>query len=124
MPYADIADVEARLGREITDPLEQSQVTAYIADVSALVDNYTRRSFLDPVPGDVKAVVCNEVISSLNSKPGVTSERVDVIELSYSYATGSGSISNQSKLALRRYRKRFWWASVKRDQDTVNSDAG
>lgn len=117
MPYAEISDVEARLGREVTEDAERTQIQEFIEDVSAIVDEYCTKGFPDPVPGVVKAVVCNEVISALNSKPGITSERVDVIELSYSYATDSGSISNQSKQALKRYRRKFWWSSVAMGQD-------
>ncbi len=48
---AQVADVEARIGRAIVDS-ERTQVTTMLRDASAVVRNYTRKTFT-PVVGDV-----------------------------------------------------------------------
>lgn len=45
MALATIADLEARLGRTITDETELAQAEAFLADASALVSAYTRQTF-------------------------------------------------------------------------------
>ena len=45
MALADIADLEARLGRKITNPAEITQAQAFLADASAKVSSYTRQEF-------------------------------------------------------------------------------
>lgn len=45
MALATIADLEARLGRKITNPAEITQAEAFLADASAKVASYCRQSF-------------------------------------------------------------------------------
>lgn len=45
MALATIVDLEARLGRTITDPTELAQANAFLADASALISAYTRQTF-------------------------------------------------------------------------------
>ena len=116
MAYATVDDIGARLGRSITDPLEQAQIQAYLDDVSALVGRYCTKGVPDPVPGDVKAVVCSEVLAALGTSPGVISEQDGDVRVAYSFSAGTGSLSNQAKSGLKAYRKQFTTVQIVRDQ--------
>ena len=103
MAYATVADVAARLGYPL-DAAESTRVGALLEDVSALVDGYCRRTFPDPVPPDVKAIVISETIRLMNQNPGVVSEKVGDVQMEFS--STSGSLSRTAKESLRGYRVR------------------
>ncbi|GAA3136619.1 hypothetical protein GCM10010466_29290 [Planomonospora alba] len=59
----------------------------------------------DDVPGDVKAVICQEVARILESAPGLASETVGDESRSYADAVPVG-LSKSAKAALNRYRRK------------------
>lgn len=86
MAYATVTDVSTRLGRAISDPLEISQVNAWIADiedkiVSAIptLDDAILAGAVTTTT--VKRVVCQSVIRKIKNPDGKKDERVD----DYSY---------------------------------------
>lgn len=105
MAYATAPDVAVRLGRQLEPTTEVPQVNALIADASAFVNVYCRRLFNDPIPGDVTAVVCAEVIRAMNSTPGIVNEQVGDVQTEY-VPTITG-LSDTAKEALEHYRARI-----------------
>ncbi|MEO3857480.1 hypothetical protein [Acrocarpospora sp. B8E8] len=104
-----VNDIETRLGRSF-DAAEQARAEAFITDVSALVVTYCRKTFTDEsgvltAPGDVKAVVCGEVIAALNAAPGISSEQIGEIQTTYTRYTAG--LSSAARAALRRFRRRI-----------------
>lgn len=106
MPLATVEEFIDRLGRQL-DTDERRRAQAIIDDVSALVVAYCKRNFSDPAPNDVRAVVLSEAISAFNTVPGIRSENIGDVQVSYSYSTGSGSLSSSSRTALNHYRVKF-----------------
>lgn len=104
--YASTDDIAARLGRTLDSATEVARVQAFIEDVSALITNFCRRSFL-PVPDAVKAVTCAEVIRILNSNPGVNAETVGDIQVTYDASTSVG-LSHDAREVLEKYRIRLF----------------
>lgn len=102
---ATVDEFRDRLGREMDDE-EKRRAEAIIDDVSALVTSYCKRTFTT-VPSDVKAVVLAESMSAFNTVPGLRSENIGDVQVSYSYSTGSGSLSSSSRTALDGYRVKF-----------------
>jgi aminopeptidase N len=111
--YVTVDEVATLLGREL-ESSESDKAEALISYISALVDNYCRRTFSDPVPDAVKGQVCYEVVRALNSSPGLTAETTG--DVSYQYVSGSGTLSRAAKDVLNRYRLRF--ASVRLEGTT------
>jgi hypothetical protein len=106
MALATVDEFKDRLGRTL-DADEERRAQAIIDDVSALVVSYCKRTFGDPPPADVRAVVLSESISAFNTVPGIRSENIGDVQVSYSYSTGSGSLSSSSRTALNYYRVKF-----------------
>lgn len=102
--YASADDIAARLGRVLEPTAEVPKVNALIEDVSGMVDAYCRRVF-NPVPGDVKAVVCSEVLKAFNATPGIAMEHVGDIQIEYS--STAGGLSRAAKDVIRHYRVKF-----------------
>lgn len=109
-PYITVEDVAARLGRELDPTTEVPKAEALIQDVSSLVFSFCRRDFAPEVPGDVKAIVAAEVIASMNSNPGISSE--DVGDVKVEYRAVPGGLSMSAQRALRKYRPRSYSAVV------------
>ncbi|MFI5865854.1 phage gp6-like head-tail connector protein [Streptomyces sp. NPDC051546] len=57
-------------------------------------------------PASLKAITCSEVIRWLALSPGVESERVGEVEVSFSGASAAQALSAISKASLRPYRRR------------------
>lgn len=104
--YASADDVAARLGRSLDPATEVPRVNALIQDVSALVNAFCRRVFNDPVPGDVKAIVCAEVMRAINQSPGISQEHVGDVQVRY--APSPTALSGAARDALTRYRIRVY----------------
>ncbi|MFI6319746.1 hypothetical protein ACIBG8_19585 [Nonomuraea sp. NPDC050556] len=105
MLLVDVPDIEARSGRSLTGA-DLAKALAYIADVSALIESYLRRTYTSPgeVPGVVKAICCLEVQRFMNTDPGVANDRVG--DLSTMYADGGSvvALSVDARVALRPFR--------------------
>ncbi|MFD8018925.1 phage gp6-like head-tail connector protein [Streptomyces lavendulae] len=57
-------------------------------------------------PASLRAVACSEVIRWLALSPGVESERVGEVEVSFAGASSAQSLSSVSKASLKPYRRR------------------
>lgn len=57
-------------------------------------------------PASLKAITCSEVIRWLALSPGVESERVGEVEVSFSGASAAQALSAISKASLKPYRRR------------------
>jgi hypothetical protein len=80
--YATLSDVSTRLGRPITDAEEIAQVTAWLADVEAMI--LARIPDLDELVADgspsaavVAMVEANAVIRKIRNPDGKVSEGID-----------------------------------------------
>lgn len=83
MTYANISDVEARLGRPITDPLEVAQVNAWLSDIETAIRVGFRRAGFDltaqvalgePTADEVASVEASAAVRRVqNPTPGRTS---------------------------------------------------
>ena len=83
MAYATVSDVEARLGRPISDPLEVVQVEAWLDDIEALImaripDLADRIGDGTPTVAMVVTIEANAVIRKIQNPNGVVSEGNDV----------------------------------------------
>lgn len=83
MAYATVSDVEARLGRPISDPLEVVQVEAWLDDIEALImaripDLADRIGDGTPTVSMVVTIEANAVIRKIQNPNGVVSEGNDV----------------------------------------------
>lgn len=105
MSLATVEDVANRLGRPITDALEQARVQALLDDTSALVLMYCTKGIPTPTPAFVLAVVCTEVLRILNGNPGVSKEVVGDVQVQY--ADTPSILSPIAKEALKVYRNRI-----------------
>lgn len=174
MPLASVDDVAARLGRPVAAE-ETTQVTAFLADVTGLIEDYCGRDMdrrsgqsltlypeggcVLPVPAryqtlltvsavvqdgqavtdyafngrqltrtsadwgesavtltaswgyelppaSLRAIACSEVIRWLALSPGVESERVGEVEVTFSGASSAQSLSSSTRTSLRPYRRR------------------
>ncbi|GAA0955003.1 hypothetical protein [Nonomuraea longicatena] len=66
------------------------------------------------VPGDVKAVVCNEVLRVLGKEVGATSETLGDHAIVYESGSGSIALSRSAKGSLNRFRQRIGSAPLRR----------
>lgn len=90
MPVITYEDVEVSLGRLISDPLEQAQVTQWIADAELLI--LSRLGDLDELDQDVLAYVVREaVIARMRNPEGYQSETID--DYTYRHGSTSGRVS-------------------------------
>lgn len=82
MTYASVQDVEARLGRPITEAAEVAQVDAWLTDTEIIIRN--RIPSLDamvaagtPTRDTVVMVESNAVVRMVRNPEGKTQERID-----------------------------------------------
>lgn len=90
MAFANLNDVQIRLGRPIGDADEVNQVNAWISDVEATIqsriDDLTVRVTMDPVYAAlVKKIIAQIVCRKVKNPDGKQNERID----DYSYGLGS-----------------------------------
>ena len=97
-PLATVLDVEARLGRSVTEQ-EMARAEALIVDVSALISGYCGRDFSE-VPPAVAGVAAQVVVRALTVP--VTAFRTDGGPITHS---GGPYLSSADKQALRPFRK-------------------
>lgn len=88
MPYATVEDVQTRFGRTLTTP-ETAQVTAWIGDVEAQVEQRLPTLADQIVAGNpsavvVKAVVANAVIRVLRNPEGLRQRQFSIDDYSES----------------------------------------
>lgn len=63
---ADFEDVEARLGRELSDD-EELRVGGLLEEASLLVESHTGREFDEPIPNAIRVVVSRMVARVLQA---------------------------------------------------------
>ncbi|GAA4186912.1 hypothetical protein GCM10022252_19610 [Streptosporangium oxazolinicum] len=101
-----VADIEARTAQVFEDE-RLTQVQSAIADITALVETFLRRSYATTqAPAAVKAIACLEVIRALNTDPGVASDRVGDLATGYAYGGAVVTLSPAAKESLRPWRSR------------------
>lgn len=173
MPLASVDDVAARIGRPVVAD-ETARVTAFLEDVTGLVEDYCGRdmdrrsdqsitlypeggcvlpvplryqTFLtvsavhqdgqavtdygftgraltrdagwgesavtitaswgyEAIPAALRAVACSEVIRWLALSPGIESERVGEVEVTFTGAGSAQTLSTATRTTLRPYRRR------------------
>lgn len=110
--FATVADIETRLGRDLTDP-EIGQVSALLTLVTALIADAVGRdddwaATLSPVPAIVKVVAIEAVVRILQNPSGATSVQEALGEYSHAERYESGGygyglyLSKAEELLLRR----------------------
>jgi hypothetical protein len=104
---ATVADVAARLGREITEA-EEPRMEAILADVSAAVELYCGRTF-NPVPPAVLAVVCQIAARTFGTTPeanGIMAETAGPFTVQYGATGAAGSVGmlTAEREVLERFR--------------------
>lgn len=90
MAFANLQDVQTRLGRLISDAPEIDQVNAWISDVEATIqsriEDLPLRVALDPVYAAlVNKIIAQIVCRKIKNPDGKQNERID----DYSYGLGS-----------------------------------
>lgn len=117
MALATQADVEARLGRDLTDA-EAAGIADRLDDASAVVVGYAGRSFEPaPYPSAVVGVVAKMVARSLTAADSVgfvTQQNAGPFSVSYNGAAATGDVwlTAADKLALRPHRRGGGLSSV------------
>ncbi|MES9589968.1 hypothetical protein ABWK57_14065 [Streptomyces sp. NPDC094045] len=114
MPVS-VTDIEVRIGRTFED-VEKPRVEAFITDASALIGDYCGSDYSADSPG-IRAVLCSEVIRWLSAQPGVTSERVGDIEVTFAGASAVQQLSPAARSSLKRYRRKLSSISLTRGSD-------
>jgi len=106
-PLATVDDVTARAPDLRLD--DNTQVTALLADASALVRSYTRQTWVDEegnltdLPDGLAGIVAMIVIRALRIPEGVTQETIGNYSVSYApNATDRLYLSRADKAYLRR----------------------
>lgn len=97
MAYATVADVEARIGRALTDA-EQQQVTAWLDDIEAeirhrITDLDTRATEDAAYKAMVVRVEAAAVIRVLRNPDGKLTERIDDYSWTRDTSTASGQLT-------------------------------
>jgi hypothetical protein len=89
---ATLADLEARLGRPITDPAEVSRAEALLADASALVRFEAGRSWVDEfdalieVPDLAVTITCQAALRGWYNPAGIESQQLGAVSVRYGNA--------------------------------------
>ena len=66
MELATLADVESLLGRPLEDPSETARIPGLLTQAQALIESYTRRPIVEPVPELIRVVAAQMVANALN----------------------------------------------------------
>lgn len=91
-PLATIADLEARLGREITDPAEQTRAEALLADASALVRFAAGQTWVDDtdslteVPDLAVTITCQAALRGWYNPAAIESAQLGAVSVRYGNA--------------------------------------
>ncbi|QLE71106.1 hypothetical protein FGW37_05360 [Streptomyces rectiverticillatus] len=99
--FVTVDDVAVRLGRSIPED-ERPRVQAFIADVLALIQDFCGSGYRETAV--IKALTCAEVVRWLAIQPGIVSEKVGDLEVTFGSTATAQSLSPASKAALTRYR--------------------
>nr|DAE82713.1 MAG TPA: hypothetical protein [Caudoviricetes sp.] len=107
MAYATVFDVATTLGRPITDPDEQNQITNWIAKTERIIS--ARLGDLDALDRQILADVISEVVARRSRNPdGKRNERID----DYSYTLDAAASAVELTLTDAE------WARLSQDGST------
>lgn len=107
MAYATVIDVATTLGRPITDPDEQNQITNWISKTERIIS--TRLGSLDNLDRQILADVISEVVARRARNPdGKRNERID----DYSYTLDAAASAVELTLTADE------WARLSQDGST------
>ena len=107
MTYASIIDVATTLGRPITDPDEQNQITNWISKTERIIS--ARLGDLDALDRQILADVISEVVARRSRNPdGKRNERID----DYSYTLDAAASAVELTLTDAE------WARLSQDGST------
>ena len=107
MSYATVIDVATTLGRPITDPDEQNQITNWIGKVERIIS--ARLGNLDNLDRQILADVISEVVARRARNPdGKRNERID----DYSYTLDAAASAVELTLTADE------WARLSQDGST------
>lgn len=107
MAYATVIDVATTLGRPITDPDEQNQITNWIAKTERIIS--ARLGSLDNLDKQILADVISEVVARRARNPdGKRNERID----DYSYTLDAAASAVELTLTADE------WARLSQDGST------
>jgi hypothetical protein len=106
---ASVADMEARLGRSLTDPAEVARAQALLDDASALVRFETNQSFLDPITGDIATdlpdivvtITVNAALRGWYNPAGIEASQVGAVSVRYGSSWLTSSEREQLALMTR-----------------------
>lgn len=107
MAYATVIDVATTLGRQITDPDEQNQITNWIGKVERIIA--ARLGNLDALDRQILADVISEVVARRARNPdGKRNERID----DYSYTLDAAASAVELTLTADE------WGRISQDGST------
>lgn len=107
MAYATVIDVATTLGRPITDPDEQNQITNWISKTERIIS--ARLGSLDNLDRQILADVISEVVARRARNPdGKRNERID----DYSYTLDAAASAVELTLTADE------WARLSQDGST------
>lgn len=107
MAYATVIDVATTLGRPITDPDEQNQITNWISKTERIIS--ARLGNLDSLDRQILADVISEVVARRARNPdGKRNERID----DYSYTLDAAASAVELTLTADE------WARLSQDGST------
>lgn len=107
MAYATVFDVATTLGRPITDPDEQNQITNWISKTERIIS--ARLGDLDALDRQILADVISEVVARRSRNPdGKRNERID----DYSYTLDAAASAVELTLTADE------WARLSQDGST------
>lgn len=97
MAYANLNDVQTRLGRAISDEAEIAQVNAWLKDASGMIDERipdlaTRIEDGWVLASTVKRITAQSVIRKVKNPDGVTYESIDDHRQGYNEAMTKGEL--------------------------------
>lgn len=113
MELASLADVESLLGRPLEDPSETARVPGLLTQAQALIESYTRRPIVEPVPELIRVVAAQMVANAVNVPKDAgmyESQQVSAgpfaVNHKFSAASSSGSVwlTAQLKAMLSGFR--------------------
>lgn len=110
MALATLADVTARLGRDLSDA-EAARLPSLLSDATALLIGYTGQDF-EPAPypeavvGVCAKMVARNLLAGANPTPFATQQGAGPFSVTYNSDAASGDVwmTAADKMALRPYR--------------------
>lgn len=125
-PLAAVDDLEARLGRSLSDE-DRVRAGAALEDASALVRMEAGRDWAtEPVPGAIKAVVLRVARREFTNPDSRTNRQVGPFSESYSAGSGTAYLTDEERAVVARFRQTgsggLWSLSTTREGPDFTPD--